>query len=171
MPFYASGPWKSAKHCRREVIQYIAENLHANVRELEGALLKVTAFASLSRTAITPNIAREALEDHITRTDPIVHLSDIEAGVTTFFGITPADVHSSKKTRTISLARSIAMYLARKHTSMSFPEIGRFMGNKNHATVILACRKVEGLMKNQAKPVVWDTPAGRREMGHNRHAK
>ena len=146
------------------VIEYIADNLCANVRELEGALLKVVAYASLSSSQIDLNIAREALEDHIARTDPIVHLSDIEAAVTTFFGITPADIHSSRKTRTISLARSIAMYLARKHTTMSFPEIGRFMGNKNHATVILACRKVENYLGDHSKPIIWETTGGRREM-------
>ena len=147
------------------VIEYIAENIRANVRELEGVLLKLVAYASLSRLPVTLSLARESLEDHIIRTDPIVHLSDIEAVVTTFFGITPADVHSSRKTRTISLARALAMYLARKHTSMSFPEIGRFMGNKNHATVILACRKVKGLLTNsQEKPVIWESSAGRREM-------
>lgn len=146
------------------VIEYVADNLRANIRELEGALLKVVAYASLSRNPVTLVMAREALEDHITRTDPIVHLSDIEAVVTTFFGITPADVHSSRKTRTISLARSIAMYLARKHTSMSFPEIGRFMGNKNHATVILACRKVQEFLKDKTRPIIWATPAGKREM-------
>ena len=146
------------------VIEYIADNLRANVRELEGALLKVVAYASLSQAPINLAMANEALADHITRTDPIVHLSDIEASVTTFFGVTPADVHSSRKTRTISLARSVAMYLARKHTSMSFPEIGRFMGNKNHATVILACRKINELIKNGQKPVVWETASGKREM-------
>ncbi|MBN1766668.1 MAG: chromosomal replication initiator protein DnaA [Sedimentisphaerales bacterium] len=146
------------------VIEYIAENIRANVRELEGTLLKLIAYSSLSRAPITLSLAREALEDHISRTDPIVHLSDIEAVVATFFGITPADVHSSRKTRTISLARSFAMYLARKHTTMSFPEIGRFMGNKNHATVILACRKVEELLKNEQQHVSWETTTGRRNM-------
>jgi len=146
------------------VLEYIAENIRANVRELEGALLKVVAYTSLSRLPISLTLAREALEDHITRTDPIVHLSDIELVVTTFFGVTPADVHSSRKTRTISLARSLVMYLAREHTNMSFPEIGRFMGNKNHATVILACRKVKERIKNNDQPVSWETPAGRREM-------
>ena len=152
------------KHIADPVIEYIADNLRANVRELEGALLKVVAYASLCRAPITLAVAREALEDHITRTDPIVHLSDIEAAVTTFFGITPADVHSSRKTRTISLARSVAMYLARKHTSMSFPEIGRFMGNKNHATVILACRKITKYLDDDAKSVVWETTSGKRQM-------
>ncbi len=146
------------------VIEYIARNIEANVRELEGAFLKVIAYASLSNSPITLSLAREALEDHISITDPIVHLSDIESVVATFFGITPADMHSSRKTRTISLARSLAMYLARKHTSMSFPEIGRFMGNKNHATVILACRKVEKMLKDPDKPVLWQDITGRRNM-------
>ncbi len=152
------------KEIPEPVISYVAENVKANVRELEGALLKLVAYAALSRNPVTLTLARESLEDHITRTDPIVHLSDIEAVVTTFFGITPADVHSSRKTRTISLARSFAMYLARKHTSMSFPEIGRFMGNKNHATVILACRKINNLLKSKAQSVSWNTSGGRREM-------
>jgi len=157
-----------AREMRKElpddVIEYIADSLRANVRELEGAMIKVAAYASLSRSAISLSMAREVLEDHISRTDPIVHLSDIEAATATFFGMTPADLHSSKKTRSISLARSVAMYLARKHTTMSFPEIGRFMGNKNHATVILACRKVEMLMKQKEKSVIWETGAGRQEM-------
>jgi chromosomal replication initiator protein len=152
------------KEVPEPVIEYISENIRANVRELEGALLKLIAYTSLSNQPISLPLAREALEDHITRTDPIVHLSDIEAVVATFFGVTPADVHSSRKTRTISMARSFAMYLARKHTTMSFPEIGRFMGNKNHATVILACRKVKNLLKNQQQPVTWQSSTVKREM-------
>jgi len=152
------------KEIPKPVIEYIADNIRANVRELEGSLLKLVAYASLSRVPITVAMAREALEDHISQTDPIVHLSDIEAVVTTFFGLNPADVHSSRKTRLISLARSVAMYLARKHTTMSFPEIGRFMGNKNHATVIQACRKIQSMLKDQDNTVAWETDTGRRQM-------
>ncbi|MBN1795124.1 MAG: hypothetical protein JW804_00465, partial [Sedimentisphaerales bacterium] len=97
--------------------------------------------------------------EHLSRTDPIVHISDIESAVATFFGLTPADIHSSKKDRTISTARHFSMYLARKHTNMSSPEVGRFMGNKNHATVLLACKKVEDLLKRNAE-VRWTSPAG-----------
>lgn len=146
------------------VIQYIAENLHANIRELEGALLKVIAFATLTREPVSLAMARQALDDHITKVDPIVHLSDIESTVATFFGITPADIHSSKKNRTVSLARAVAMFLARKHTSLSYPEIGRFMGNKNHATVILACRKVQKFINTEDEAVRWETPSGRADM-------
>ncbi len=137
-------------HFDEKVIAYIAENIRSNVRELEGALLKLAAYSSLCNEEISLATARQVLAEHISRTDPIVHVSDIESAVTTYFGITPADVHSSKKDRTVSLARSFSMYLARKYTQMSFPEIGRLMGNKNHATVILACRKIEGLLKDNS---------------------
>ena len=142
-----------------KVISYIAENIRSNVRELEGAILKLVAYASLCNEVISLAMAQQVLAEHISRTDPIVHISDIESAVTTFFGITPADVHSSKKDRTVSLARSFSMYLARKYTKMSFPEIGRLMGNKNHATVILACRKIEEMLKNNSN-ANWQSSNG-----------
>ena len=89
-------------------------------------------------------------------------LSDIETSVAIFFGLTPADLHTSRKSRTIALARGIAMYLARKHTNMSFPEIGRFMGNKNHSTVILASRRISKLLQANAA-ARWMTPTGEKE--------
>jgi chromosomal replication initiator protein len=143
------------------VLQYIAEKMCTNIRELEGALIKLIAFASLTNERITLAMAKQVLADHISRTDPIVHVSDIESAVTTYFGITTADVHSSKKDRTVSMARSFSMYLARKYTKMSYPEIGRVMGNKNHATVILANRKIEDLVSRNAE-VKWKSPAGPR---------
>lgn len=145
-----------------KVIMYIAENFRANIRELEGALLKVVAVAQLNGQSVTLNIAERAIRDLVRQTAPVVMLSDIESIVAIFFGLTPADLHTSRKSRTIALARGIAMYLARKHTDMSFPEIGRFMGNKNHSTVILACRRISKAL--QANDVVrWMTPAGQKE--------
>jgi len=149
------------KNLPDNVIEYIAGKMRTNIRELEGALLKLIAFASLSKEKITLSVAQQALAEHISRTDPIVHTSDIESAVTTFFGITTADVHSSKKDRTVSLARSFSMYLTRKYTKMSYPEIGKLMGNKNHATVILACRKIQGLLKGNSE-VKWIGPSGNR---------
>ncbi len=145
-----------------EVIAYIAEHLQANVRELEGALLKLIMFSRVAHQPITLSLARHALADHLARTQRALGLDDIDHVVATFFGLTPADLHTSRKTRTLALARNIAMYLARKHTRMSFPEIGRFMGNKNHSTVILANRKINRLL--QADEVVCrQTPAGVKE--------
>ncbi len=143
------------------VIEYIASRINSNVRELEGALLKLIAFASLSKGKITLTMAKEILADHLSRTDPIVHISDIEAAVTTYFGVTTADVHSSKKDRTVTMARAFSMYLARKYTKMSYPEIGRLMGGKNHATVIIATRKIQDLVSRNAE-VKWIGSAGNR---------
>jgi chromosomal replication initiator protein len=147
------------KHISENVIRYIAENLRTNVRELEGALLKLIAFASLKNEKTSMAMAKEVLAEHLARTDPIVHISDIESAVATYFGITPANIHSSKKDRTVALARHFSMYLARKHTKMSSSEVGRFMGNKNHATVLLACKKVEGQIKANTQ-LHWYGPAG-----------
>jgi chromosomal replication initiator protein len=107
--------------------------------------------------------ARNLLSEHISRTDPIVHISDIEAATSTFFGITTADMHSSRKDGTVSTARAFSMYLARKYTKMSYPEIGRLMGGKNHATVILACRKVDDMVARNLD-VNWRSSVGNRIM-------
>jgi len=141
------------------VIRYIAENMRTNVRELEGALLKLIAFTALKNEKITTSMAKAVLIEHMERCDPIVHVSDIESAVATFFGITPTSIHSSKKNRTVALARHFSMYLTRKHTKMSSSEIGRVMGNKNHATVLLACKKIEGMIQQNAE-LHWNGPEG-----------
>jgi len=147
------------KQIPENVIKYIAENLRTNVRELEGALLKIIAYAALQNEKINLSMAQTVLAEHLARTDPIVHISDIESAVATYFGLTPANLHSSKKDRTIALARHFSMYLTRKHTKMSSSEIGRFMGNKNHATVLLACKRIEDLIERNAE-LHWLGPVG-----------
>jgi chromosomal replication initiator protein len=133
----------TTKPVPEDVIAYIAQSLTANVRELEGALLKLVMFSTVAHQPIALSMARHALADHLHRTQRVLGLEEIDQTVATYFGLTSADLHTSRKTRTIALARGIAMYLARKHTDMSFPEIGRFLGNKNHSTVILANRRIE----------------------------
>jgi len=147
------------KHIPDSVIKYIAEHIRTSVRELEGALIKVTAYSALQSKRLDLHMAEQILAEHLARTDPIVHISDIESTVATFFGLTPANIHSSKKNRTVSTARHFSMYLARKFTNMSSPEVGRFMGGKNHATVLLACKKVEDLLKRNTE-VRWTGPNG-----------
>lgn len=144
-------------------IACIAENFLANIRELEGALLKIVALAQLTGQPVTRALAEQGTKELIRHTAPVIRLSDIESIVAIFFGLTPADLHTSRKTRTIALARGIAMYLARKHTEMSFPEIGRFMGNKNHTTVLLAARRISELLQ-QNETARWVTPVGQKEM-------
>ncbi len=147
------------KQVPESVIRYIAENMRTNVRELEGALLKLIAFTALKNEKITTTMAKAVLAEHLERCDPIVHVSDIESAVATFFGITPTSMHSSKKNRTVALARHFSMYLTRKHTNMSSSEIGRVMGNKNHATVLLACKKIESLLQKNGE-LNWYGPGG-----------
>jgi chromosomal replication initiator protein len=148
-----------AKQIHEGVIRYIAENLRTNVRELEGALLKLIAYSSLQNKQITLPMAQAVLADHLERCDPIVHISDIESAVAAYFGVTPANVHSSKKDRTVALARHFSMYLIRNHTNMSSSEIGRFMGNKNHATVLLACKRIGEMIKKNSD-VHWQCSTG-----------
>ena len=92
---------------------------------------------------------------------PLFTSRDIEAAVAGFFGLTPADLHSARKDRTASLARHFSMYLARKLTKLSTPEIGRSMGNKNHATVLVACRQIEKILEQNAQ-LHWRGPTGNR---------
>ena len=141
-----------------EVMDYVAMHIRGSVRELEGSLVKLAAIASLEERPLNLEMARSALADYLSQTDSALTLNDIEATVTAYFGVTPADLHSSRRTRTVSLARMTAMYLARKHTTMSYPEIGRAMG-KNHSSVVLAYQRMAGLLAG-GEPVSWPTPTG-----------
>ena len=142
-----------------EVIRFVAERVRTNVRELEGAVLKLIAYATLQDEQLSLPMAEAVLAEHIERCDPMVHVTDIEAAVGAYFGVTSANLHSAKKGRTVSLARHFSMYLTRKHTSMSSSEVGRYMGNKNHATVLVACKKVEELLQRDAE-INWEGPNG-----------
>ena len=143
------------------VVRYIAENLRSSDRELEGACLKIIAFSSMQNKKIELDLVREILADHLDRTDPVIHVADIEAAVAGFFSLTCADLNSPRKDRTASLARHFAMFLARKHTGLSTTEIGKNLGNKNHATVIIACRQIAKYVAADQQ-LNWLTSAGNR---------
>jgi len=143
-------------------LEYVGMHIRGSVRELEGAVVKLAALAELEGKPLGLDLAKEALADHLARTDSAITMGDIEAAVATFFGITPADMHSSRRTRTVSTARMTAMYLARLHTRMSFPEIGRFMG-KNHSSVVLAVQRMERLLADGGQ-LAWTGPAGHKAM-------
>jgi len=145
-----------------DVLEYVAKHVRVSVRELEGTLIKLAALAALDGGKLTLQMAGDALADHIARTDSAVTLGDIEASVAAFFGITPADIHSSRRTRTVSVARMICTHLARRHTRMSFPEIGRYMG-KNHSSAVLAAQRMEAMI-NGEKDLAWMTPMGAKTM-------
>lgn len=126
-----------------EVLDLVARQITRNVRELEGALFKLAAFASLTKETITTDLAQTILADYLSANDGPLQPARIEDVVTAYFGVTRERLHSRSRDRTISLARALAMYLTRNHTSLSFPEIGRAMGNKNHSTVVMAVRRIQ----------------------------
>ena len=145
-----------------DVLEYVARHIRGSARELEGTVFKLAALSSLEKGPVTVDMARDALADHLSRTDSVLTLGDIEAVVAAFFGVTPADIHSSRRTRTVSVARMVAMFLTRRHTPMSFPEIGRAMG-KNHSSVVLAVKRMETSLAGK-KDVTWSTVMGPKSM-------
>jgi len=146
----------------REVVEFIAERITRNVRELEGALYKLVAFASLTKGPITLDLARTALEDHIVRSTRSTGPDEIVSLVANRFGVTHEQICSKSRDRTITLARGIAMYLVRKTTTMSFPEIGRALGKKNHSTVLMATQRIERQLREEAT-VTWKTKGATHE--------
>lgn len=130
-----------------EVLEYIASKISTNIRELEGALIRVTAFASLNRQAVDENLAEIVLKDLITDDGAReITSSLIMAQTAEYFNITLEDLCSKSRTRTLVTARQIAMYLCRELTDMSLPKIGQELGGRDHTTVIHADRKIRELM-------------------------
>lgn len=125
-----------------EVCFLVAKNLRSNVRELEGALNRVIAYAGFHGKEISLDVAKDALRDIISATNRQISLEQIQKTVSDFYKIKVSELHSKKRTRAIARPRQIAMWLARELTSHSLPEIGDFFGGRDHTTVIHACRTI-----------------------------
>ena len=135
----------------QEVAIFLATNIDSNVRELEGSLTRVGAFASLNKCPITVDFAREVLQSVLRdRGDRAVTIESIQKAVCDFFRIRPNDLRSKKRTRTVALPRQIAMYLCRLHTHASFPVIGERFGGRDHSTVIHAAHVIERRLREDA---------------------
>ena len=128
-----------------EVIKYIATNIKSNIRELEGALTKVIALSRLTKNKdITVDLAREALKDIISpNADRTITMEDILRVVSDHFAIPREDILSVKRNKEIVMPRQIVMYLCRKLTNSSYQEIGHFLGNRDHTTVIYGEDKIK----------------------------
>jgi chromosomal replication initiator protein len=128
-----------------EVALYLAAHIKSNVRELEGALLRLAARASFQGQAISIEVAREALAKLIATAPTGLTIEAIQREVAGYFDVKLHDMKGPKRHRAIAHPRMVAMYLARKLTNMSYPEIGSRFGGKDHSTVISAVRKIERL--------------------------
>jgi chromosomal replication initiator protein len=132
-----------------EVALYIAQNVSANVRELEGCLTRLSALASMSKSAITTDFARQALRDLIRTHELKPDIEMIQKTVSDFFHIRLADLKSKKRTQHIAFCRQVAMYLCRKMTHSSFPAIGEAFG-RDHSTVIHAYNLIARRITNDS---------------------
>lgn len=131
-----------------DVALWLASKIRSNVRELEGSLIRLSAYASVDKKPITVEYAEKILSNLTKETPARLTIEFIQKAVAEYFKIHLQDIKSARRLKTISLPRQIAMYLARKHTTASFPEIGQKFGGKDHSTVIHAFRKMEGEVKN-----------------------
>ncbi len=125
-----------------EVVQFLATNMKSNIRELEGSLVRLGAYSSLTGQAITMEMAKNILRDIIGEKKKIIAMDDIEEAVATRFHVKIADLKSRRRSKTLVHPRQIAMYLCREMTNASFPEIGRHFGGKDHTTIIHACKQI-----------------------------
>jgi chromosomal replication initiator protein len=130
-----------------EVLEFIASKISTNIRELEGALIRVTAFASLNRAPVDVPLAEVVLKDLITdQAGPEITSSIIMMQTAAYFGVTVEDLCGSSRSRVLVTARQIAMYLCRELTDLSLPKIGQAFGGRDHTTVMHADRKIRQLM-------------------------
>ncbi len=127
-----------------DVAFFVAKNVRANVRELEGALRKVLAYAKFSHKEITIALAREALKDLLSIQNRQISVENIQKTVADFYKIKVADMYSKKRPASIARPRQIAMFLAKEMTQKSLPEIGELFGGRDHTTVLHAVRKIGG---------------------------
>jgi len=130
-----------------EVIRLISQRVQSSIRELEGALVKLAAHARYTGKRITLEMAQEILHDVVQEDPRGISIEKIQKHVAEHFRVKTSDILGSKRNRSIAVPRRVAMFLSRELTNHSFPEIGVFFGNKDHSTVIHACKKVEEEMR------------------------
>ncbi|MDQ0284916.1 chromosomal replication initiator protein [Desulfofundulus luciae] len=130
-----------------ETLEYIAQQITSNIRELEGALIRVVAYASLYKQQITTQLARDILKDILPRKSPKqITAQLIQEKVAAYYGLKPDDFKSKRRSRNVAFPRQIAMYLTRELTDLSLPQIGDAFGGRDHTTVLHACEKISAQM-------------------------
>ena len=130
-----------------EIFEYIAERVSSNVRELEGTLIRITAFANLSRTPIDMNLVKSVLKDRApVSSEVMITPLEIMNAVASYYGITVNDLTGNSRVAQIAIARQVAMYICREQTNLSLPKIGQLFGNRDHTTVMYAFKKIGDLM-------------------------
>ncbi len=132
-----------------DVFYFLAEKVKTNIRELEGALIRVVAYSKLIGKEVSVDLAKEVLKDMIIEGEKKVTIDLIQKKVSDYFDIKLSDMRAKKRSKAIAYPRQIAMYLARQLTDFSLPEIGDQFGGRDHTTVIHACEKIENDLKEK----------------------
>lgn len=133
-----------------DVAFFIAKHIRSNIRELEGALKRVDAYSRFHKRAVSVEVARDALKDLLASQNKQVSIENIQKTVADFYRIKVLDLLSKKRTRNIARPRQMAMLLARELTQLSLPEIGGAFGDRDHSTVLYACRTIEALKNSNS---------------------
>lgn len=133
-----------------DVALYIATAIKSNVRELEGALIRLAAYASLSKRRIDLEFAQETLGAALTRPREVITVEAIIKAVASYYGLKPTEIKSDRRHKSLANPRAIAMYLSRNHTKDSYPDLARAFGGKHHTTVISAVQKITERAKDDA---------------------
>jgi chromosomal replication initiator protein len=134
-----------------EVVQFIANNITSNVRELEGTLIKMIASSSFTGRDITLSVAQELCGDVIARKNERITIKLIQQKVAGFFGISPNQLTAHTRKRDVSFPRSVAVYLCKKLTSQSLRTIGLDFGGRDYSTMIYSCKKIDGDLQNDSE--------------------
>jgi chromosomal replication initiator protein len=133
-----------------EILEYMAERVQSNVRELEGTLIRVTAYANLSRKQVDMALVQTVLKDIApVHEETVIAPIEIINAVSSYYKITPDEIYGNSRTAAIAMARQIAMYICREQTNLSLPKIGQIFGNRDHTTVMYANRRVAEWMNER----------------------
>jgi chromosomal replication initiator protein len=133
------------------VAEFIAQRIPTNIRELEGALVRVVAYASLTRSSVTVELAADVLRDLLPPTRArVVTIAAIQQAVAEFFGIRVEEMHAKRRTKGVAFPRQVAMYVAREMTDASLPRVGEEFGGRDHTTVMHACHRVRDTLRRDA---------------------
>ena len=139
-------------HISDEILHFIASQIPTNVREMEGALTRIVAYASLLDTEVTLSIASNVIKDMVgIKQEKPLTIAHIQNNVSDYFNISTSDICSKMRTKEVAYARQIAMYIARELTNNSLPKIGEKFGNRDHTTVMHACDKIKQLLQTDSE--------------------
>ncbi len=130
---------------------FIADKVRSNIRELEGALIRVVAYSKLVGKEVDESVALEVLKDLIVETEKKITVDLIQRKVAEYFEVRPSDMTAKRRTKNVVYPRHLAMFLSRELTSLSLPEIGEHFGGRDHTTVLHACEKIKKDIKKDQK--------------------